>query len=155
MSTGVTSNGAKIFIGTTATATDQSEFEADSYIEIGGAIDIGEFGDESTEVTSIPLSEGRVLKFKGSRNAGTLALIVDYRADDVGQQALVAAEATTFDYNFKVEIDDAGPLDTTGTVNYFRAKVMSKRQAVGAADNMVRRTFNLGINSAIVEVDPA
>jgi hypothetical protein len=155
MADAITSSNATVSIGTTAAASDQSGFEGDTYTQILGVKDVGEFGDAANEVTTDVLETGRTLKLKGQRNAGNLELVVDHRADDAGQDALITAEGTTFDYNFKVTLDDADDGESTGSVFYFRAKVMSKRVTVGAADNVVTRTFTLGINSAIVEVAPA
>lgn len=152
---GATTLGVRVFIGTTAPADSILDFEGDTYTEVGGVVDVGDYGDEAAEVTSDRLSEGRTLKFKGIRNAGTLTLQVDDLPGDAGQDALIIAEGTNFDYNFRVEFDNAGPTDTQGGVDYFRAKVMSKGRNIGAANNMLRRTFNLGINSEIFEVAPA
>jgi hypothetical protein len=155
MADAITSSNARIFVGTTAAASDQSGFEADTYTQILGVTDIGEFGDAANEVTVDFLENGRTQKIKGQRNAGNLELVVAHRADDAGQDALITAEGTTFDYNFYVELDDEDSGESTGTIFYFRAKVMSKRVTVGAADNIVSRTFTLGINSPIIEVAPA
>lgn len=155
MADAITSSLSKIWIGTTAAATDQSGFEADTYTQILGVTDIGEFGDAANEVTVDFLESGRTQKLKGQRNAGNLELVVAHRADDPGQDALITAEGTTFDYNFYVELNDEDSGETTGSIFYFRAKVMSKRANVGGADSVVTRTFTLGINSAIIEVAPA
>ena len=45
-----TTAGAKIYIGTTVDAPNISAFKADSYTEIKEVEDLGEFGDESSEV---------------------------------------------------------------------------------------------------------
>lgn len=152
-----TASGSKIYIGSASDATTdtQGEFELDSYLEVGEIEDLGEFGDESEEVTFTSLSDARVRKFKGPRNAGTITVVCADDPDDTGQDAMIAAEATTFDYNFKVELNDKASGETTPSTFYFRGKVMSKRLNVGNASNVVRRSFNVGVNSAIVEVAPA
>lgn len=152
-----TASGAKFFLGSASDSTTdtQVEFEADSYLEVGEVEDLGEFGDESEEVTFTALSDARVRKFKGPRNAGSITIVCADDPDDAGQDAMIAAEATTFDYNCKVELNDKASGETTPSTFYFRAKIMSKRLNVGNASNVVRRTFMAGINSAIVEVAPA
>lgn len=149
-----TASGATLWIGTTQSAAVQADFEADSFIEVGEVEDGGEFGDESESITFTSLQDGRVRKFKGPRDAGTMTIVCGDDPSDEGQDAMVAAEATIFDYNFKLQLNDALTLGGEGSIYYFRAKVMSKRVNVGNVSNVVRRTFNLGINSAIIEINP-
>jgi hypothetical protein len=146
--------GTRVFIGGTTTDMDESQgtFEADSYVEIEEVESIGDFGDAAESVPFTSLSDNRVRKLKGPRDAGTCALVVGDFPGDAGQTALVAAEATAFDYRFKVIGNDALTLGGDGSVSYFAAKVMGKKKSVGAANNVVRRTFDLGINSDILEV---
>lgn len=146
--------GSKLYIGTTQAAASVAEFQADTYIEVGEVEDLGEFGDESEEITFAALSDGRVRKLKGPKNAGTIAVVCGDDPSDTGQDAMVAAEGQPLDYNFKVELNDPISLSGTPSVHYFRGKVMSKRLGVGNVSNVVRRTFNVGINSAIFEVNP-
>ena len=74
--------------------------------------------------------------------------------DDEGQAAMVAAEATTFDYNCRVTLNDAKTPGGSGSVHYFKAKIMSKQLQVGTATDVVKRNFSAAINSAITSVDP-
>lgn len=147
-----TSAGTKLSIGTTAAAETETEFVADSYQEVGEIESMGEFGDESNPVNFASLNDERMRKLKGTRDAGTLALVVGRDPLDAGQNALIAAEGTDYEYNFKVEYDDAPSALYTPTVEYFRGLVMSKRTNVGNNDNVTRRTFNIAINSEIVDV---
>lgn len=151
-----TATGAKLFIGPSVTNTTDTaaEYAALTWTEVGLIETLGEFGDESNEVTFAVLGDGRIRKAKGARNAGTLAITVAHASDDTGQQAMIAAEATYSNYAFKVVLPNR--LNATGTdeIQYFRGLVMSKRQNIGNNDNVVRRTFNLGVNSEIVTVAP-
>lgn len=149
-----TASGSKLYIGTTAAASTLSQFEADTYILVGEVENLGEFGDQSSEVTFAAIGDGRVRRSKGARDAGTMSVVVGRDPNDVGQAAMEAAEATNFNYNFKVVHADAVSEEWTDTIEYFRGLVMSKRTNVGTNDNVVRRTFNVGINTAIVE-DPS
>ena len=148
----VTAAEATLSIGTTAAATDASSFGSDTYVPVGEIEDLGEFGDEAEEVTFTSLSDARVRKLKGPRNAGTMQLVVGADISDTGQAALIAAEAQPLDYNFKVQLNDKLTIGGTGTIYYFRGKVMSKRLQAGQANNVVRQRFNIGINTAIVVV---
>lgn len=144
--------GAKVFIGTTVLATTESAFAADTYVEIKEVEDLGELGDESEAITFASLGDARVRKLKGARDAGTLVLVVGRDPLDPGQIALKAAEKTGFEHNIKIIADDAPDADHTNSVYYFRGLVMSARDNYGQQNNVVRTTFNIGINSAILEV---
>lgn len=147
--------GVTVEIGTAntlGTATMLADFEADSYIEISEVEDGGQLGDESASITFTGLKDGRVKKLKGPRDAGTLALVCGALPNDPGQDAAVAAQLTKFDYNFRITLNDALELGGTGTVLYFFAQVMGDRRNIGNVSNVVKRTFNLGVNSAIFEV---
>lgn len=155
-----TATGAKYFIGGT-TAIDYTtdagaieDFEALTWVEIKEVEDGGEIGDESADVTFQSLSDSRVRHLKGARDAGTLALVVGDDPLDLGQQALRAAEKTKFLYNFKVEYEDAPDASYSNSVDYFRGLVMSARKNIGTGDNVLRRTFNIGINTEILTVEP-
>ena len=149
-----TGSGVRLYIGTTTSAENLSQFLTDTYVEVLEVEDLGEFGDEAEEVTFASLSDGRMRKLKGVRDAGTMAVIVGDDPTDAGQTALVSAEADVLDYNFKVVLNDKLTDLGTPSEHYFRGKVMSKRLAVGTVNNVLRRTFNIGVNSEIIEIDP-
>ena len=151
-----TAAGAKLFIGGPNSDRNSilADYQADSYIQIGEVEDLGEFGDESEAINFTSLEDSRTRKFKGPRDAGTIAVVVGDDMTDEGQVAAEAAEASPLDYNFYVELNNAISLGGTGSRHYFIGKVMSKRRNVGNVSNVVRRTFNVGINSAITDVDP-
>lgn len=146
-----TSTNCRIHIGTTAEADTLTEYEADTYVEVGEVEDLGEFGDESSIVTFAALNDGRMRKLKGIKDAGDMALVVAMDGDDEGQAALVAAEkdSTSVGYNVKIELNDKGT--TNATTFFFRAQVTSNRLAIGAADNVIRRNVTLAITSEILE----
>lgn len=147
-----TAGGVRLYIGTTQEAETLADFEGDSYIEVGEVEDAGEVGDESEQITFTALKDGRTRKLKGPRDAGTMAIVCGDDTSDEGQAALDAAEQTIYDYNIKLTLNDALTLSGTPTAIYFRAKVMSRRRNIGNVSNVVRKAFNLGINSAIIEV---
>lgn len=147
-------SGAKFYIDidTTAEPANQAAYEALTYVEVGEVEDLGEFGDESQEITFTSLGDGRVRKLKGPRDAGTFTVVVGDDPADAGQEDMVEAEAEIFDYAMKIELNDK--LNPTGTnsIFFFMGKVMSKRLNVGNATNVVRRNFTVGINTDIIEV---
>ncbi|WGD32014.1 iron ABC transporter substrate-binding protein [Ancylobacter sp. WKF20] len=144
--------GTKIYIGTTTAATNETQFAADTYVEVKEVEDLGELGDESEAISFAALGDARVKKLKGARDAGTLVLVVGRDPLDPGQIAMRSAEKNTFEYNFKVVANDAPDADHTNSIYYFRGLVMSARDNYGQQNNVVRTTFNIGINSAILEL---
>lgn len=154
-----TALGAKISIGTTLaidlTGTEFDaidDFETDQYVEVGEVESLGEFGDESNDVTFASLSDARMRHLKGVRDAGVMEIVCGRDPTDEGQNAMKDAQKTKFNFNFKVEVEDAEDDNHTNSTFYFRALVMSARDEVGEADNVIRTTFNVGINTQIFEV---
>lgn len=147
--------GAKIYIGTTAAASDETEFAADSYTEITPAETIGDFGDTATDVKFLGIGDARAQHLKGSRDAGQMTLSVGRDDTDAGQIACLAAFDSALDFNFKIVWNNAATLMGTKGVTYFRGKVMSKKNVNGTGpDNVMKREFAIGINTAQVEVEP-
>lgn len=148
--------GVRIFIGgpNSNRNSNLTDYETDSYVEIGEIEDGGEFGDESSPISFTALSDGRVRKFKGPRDAGTQTIVVGDDPTDEGQMALEAAEGQNLNYNFRVELNDKLTLGGENSNHYFIGQVMSKRRNVGNASNVVKRTFGIAINSAITDTDP-
>lgn len=150
-----TASGAKLFIGGTAAADTQEEFEALTWVEVGEIEDLGELGDESEQVTFTSLSDSRTRKLKGPRDAGAMTVVCGDDPLNTGQIAMVAAEGSSLAYNFKVELNDAITIGGDNSMQYFRGKVFSKRRNVGQANNVVKRTFNVGVDTPIIETDPS
>lgn len=146
-------SGSKLYVGTTLAAENLSQFLNDTYVEVGEVEDLGEFGDEAELVTFASLSDSRMQKLKGVRDAGNMAVVVGMDDSNAGQDAMVAAEQDTLDYNFKVVLNDKQTVSGTPSEHYFRGKVMSRRTAVGSANNVVRQNFTVAINSAVLSID--
>ncbi len=156
-----TATGAKYYIGGTTAISYASDaiaiaaFEALTWVEIKEVEDGGEVGDESADVTFQSLGDGRVRHLKGARDAGTIAMVVGDDPLDPGQVAMRAAERTKFQHNFKIEYEDAPSELYDNSVDYFRGLVMSARKNIGTGDNVLRRTFSVGISTEILTVDTA
>lgn len=151
MSTSTTA-GAKIYIGTTAAATNVTAFAADSYVEIKEVEDLGEIGDEAEIVSYKTVGDARVHKRTGSRDAGTLNLTCIRDPVDAGQRALIDASKTDGVYNIKIAVDDA-PAGGTPTVFYFKATISTAKIAFGGADDITKANFAIAITSDIFEVE--
>lgn len=149
-----TASGSKLFIGGTGPATTLVAFAALTWVEVGEIEDLGEFGDEAEQVKFISLSDGRVRKLKGPKDAGAMTVVCGDDPLNVGQIAMVAAEASPLAYNWKVVLNDAVTIGGVGSNNYFRGKVFSKKRGVGSASNITKRTFIVGVDTVILETDP-
>lgn len=150
--------GAKLYIGQSIAAktTDfvLADFAGQSWLRVDWMENMGQFGDESQAVNFDAIDFGRTQKLKGIKNAGDMTAVcgLDYASD--GQIAVRAAEATPNDYAFKIEFNDA-PVGGTPSERYFIAKVMSVREQLDTANNVMKLNMGLGINSNIVRVNAA
>lgn len=157
-----TALGAKFYIGTTlpvdTSGTEQDaidDFEADVYTEVKEIESLGELGDEANDVTFAALADARMRHLKGVRDAGVMEIVAGRDPADGGQQAMKAAQKTKYQYNFKIEVEDAVDENHTNSVFYYRALVQSARDEIGEADNVIRTTFNVGINTQVYELPSA
>lgn len=153
----VTASGSKLYIGNavaSAAADTLAEFQAMSgWTEVGLIENMGEIGDEASAVTGASVGDARIRKAKGARDAGTQAIICFHDPIDVGQAAMDLAEQTNTNFAFKLVLND-GPSGYNDTIIYYRGLVMSRRKNVGTNDNIMRTTYNVGVNSELF-VDPA
>ena len=147
--------GSKVYIGQVMESQSddfvEADFNGNSWIEIGWLESIGQFGDESSEITFDAIGESRTLKLKGVRNAGSMELVAAVDHDDPGQIALRAAEQAPDDYGIRVDFNDAPPGGNPSR-RYFIAKVMSQREQLDTANNVVKLAATLGVNSNIVRI---
>ncbi len=125
-----------------------------TWVEVGEVEDLGEFGDEASEITFTALANRRTRKFKGTFNAGTVTVQAGSDPADAGQAAMIAAFDSDLDYPFRIQLNDQLTLAGSPTTLYFGGKVMSKRRNVGNVENVVRQSYPVGVNTRIVE-DPA
>jgi hypothetical protein len=150
-----TAANSKFSIGTTAGAgTIVGDFTSDTYVAVANIKDLGEAGSKATIVEGKYIDQTYTRKAKGSRDNGTMTIVVDRDSADAGYAALIAAEKTSNAVNFKVELNDkpssgASPKPSTF---YFKAIVASAVNKFGGTDDMVQTTFELAISGAIFEV---
>lgn len=153
-----TAAGTKFYIGPAivpgAEPANVAAYKALTYVEIGEVEDGGTFGDSASDVTFASLGDSRMRHLKGVFDAGAFDLVVGADAQDAGQTALGVALYDRRDFAVKVEYDDELTTGGTGTIEFFSAKVMGGARQVGSVDNVIRRTYSLGINTPIL-VDPA
>lgn len=154
----ITASGTKVYIGAAVTdleADTLAEFQAMTpWSEIGLVESLGEFGDQSSDVSFAAIGDGRMRHAKGARDAGSMTISCAHDPLDAGQAAIEVAEGTNDNYAFKVVIPDAPTGAYTDTVIYFRGLVKSKRKNIGTNDNVVKNTYEVGVNSELF-TDPA
>ncbi len=111
--------GAKIYIGPAVNNVpddadiNEALFASVAFTEIKGWQTMGAIGDAAALITEAVISSGRDLKAKGTRNAGSMQNNFIILPDDVGQIALIEAEATPYNYPFKLLFNDAPPAKTS------------------------------------------
>lgn len=152
-----TGAGTRFAIGPILTADLPKDTEAATtqlkgltYLEVGEAETIGDYGDEAADANFTGLADGRVRHLKGAFDAGNTDITVGFDSGDAGQKAMVLAQKnrSRYDYPIKVSYVD-------GQVDYFVCKVMSSRKTNISNGDVLRRNFTVGINSEIFEVVPA
>jgi hypothetical protein len=143
--------GAKIYIGPVTPAATLSAYAALSYTEIKNVESISEFGDQSAAVNFTSLSDNRVRKRKGVRDAGDITVVCGHDPLDAGQLAALAAGEAEVAYAFKVVLADGADANDTDSTFYFHALVMNTRLNIGAANEIIKRNFMLAIDTAIFD----
>ena len=152
-----TAAGCRLSIGGKTGADTVTEYEADTYVQVGEIEDLGEFGDTCNPVNFTSLNDGRVRKYKGTADAGNMTMVVGFDSGDAGQKAVAVAhkDRSKGNYNVKVTLNDGDPDATPAilpTTFYYGVKVMNNTVAAGQADNVVRRNVTLAINTDIIEI---
>lgn len=147
--------GTLIYIGPQVSgSSDPATYEglSASFVSINPVESIGKFGDSSANVDFTSLTDSRVRKNKGARDAGDITLVCAWDAEDAGQVALIAGEKTNKKYAFKIVLPDA-PTDVgTNTAIYFRALVSTDPYNIGTANDTIKREYTLRLDSALTEV---
>ena len=154
----ITASGTQVYIGPQVTdvqADTLVEFQALSgWTAIGLIESVGEFGDQSNDVTFAAIGDSRVRHAKGAADAGTMALVCAHDPLDVGQAALETAQQTNLNYAFRVTLPDTPGAPFTNTEIYFRGLVSSRRKNIGNNDNVVRNNYNVLVNSPLFTAPP-
>ena len=146
-------NGAEIYIGGPIVLTGddltESSFTSQVWVKINHTETIGTYGDASAEISFDDLTSGRTIRLKGARNAGSLDLTCGLDLKDPGQAALIAAEATSHDYAFKIVLTDA-PVGGTPSERKFAAAIAQASEQLDSANSVVKLNAQLWVNSNIV-----
>ena len=151
--------GSKIYIADETTSqTTTSGYDGLTWTEIEQTEAIGEYGDSTAVVEFTGLGDARVQKLKGSADAGTLSVVMGFKKDAYGsplggQGKLLAAadDSSDTNYNFKIELNDAGSGSPQNpSTRYFAGQVGTFVEGVPGADEIVRVQSEVRINTVIL-----
>lgn len=148
--------GAKVSIGSARSTKPASVADfTDTYTQIGETETLSDFGDTAADVPFTGLTDGRTQHLKGTLDGGTADITCGRDDADAGQAAVRAALASPLDYNFKIEWNNAATAGGTGGITYFSGKVMATPLVNGTGpNNVMKRKFTIGVNSAQYDVAP-
>lgn len=152
-----TNKGRRFFVCETPKPDDlnQGQFEALTWVEVGHVGMIGESGTATNILNYDELDTDVTQKQKGVSNAGDPDVEVARDYNDVGQVALRAMAATSFNYAFKVMDDDAPSAGYTNTTYYLRGVVVGPKRPNGRVEDFILELYTLGLNQKEIVVDPA
>jgi hypothetical protein len=106
----VSTAGCKFYIGGTLAAGlvdfTESSFASITWTEVDGWMTKGDLGDSAEEISTPLINRGRVVKQKGTFDAGTMENVFAWTPTDAGQLALIAASKDRLERAFKVEYSD-------------------------------------------------
>lgn len=150
--------GQRIYIGAAMELPDTDmvagDFDDVVWTEIKYWTQMGAIGDAAALITTQLIDRNRDVKQKGTRNAGQMQNVFAVAATDPGQIALIAAEATQFNYPIKVENNDKPAVGASpkNSQRLFMALVTSAQDPGGAANTVQTLNSTFEINSNIVRV---
>lgn len=152
--------GAKFYIGTTLAvdydqddATVKTAADLDTFTQVKPIENYGRAGDTAGIVTFTPVESRREEQHKGTFRGGAHDFVFGHVLNDAGQALMEAAFLTDFDYNFKIELNDAGPgTDDTPTTFYWAGKVATWEEDFGDVESIVKRLARVTRNTRTVRI---
>lgn len=134
----------KVFLGTTTTTPSN-----DTFTEIGGVLDIPEFGASDTKILTQLVGQDLEQTDKGvtTLGGGNLQCARDY--SDAGQTNMSTAQAdkTGSNYNLRIIQPNKATSTGTGTMYDIKVKVLGDRIVTGGPNNITKVNYELGFNS--------
>lgn len=147
-----TSEGSTVFIGPVTDKSSLADLKAlTGYVEIGNVESISEFGPQANDSSFTPLKGPSVQHLKGAIDNGMLPLVYAHDPLDPGQIALRTAAGTKFEYAIKIVLADEADANDTPTTFYARGPVFGNRTNIGGANDVRKRTSNIGLNVFVEE----
>lgn len=132
---------------------DLTGYAALTYEQICPLQSIGAFGTNFESVTFDDICTGLRTKIKGINDNGEMEIVCGYDDTNNGQETAVTAakDKSIANWHFKVTLPNKQNSTGTDAVFYFSGKVLSANVTPGSASDVVTRTFNVAINTEIVE----
>lgn len=140
--------GSKVSLVAGLPATfDSAGYDALTFVEIKGIVDVGEIGDQQNDI-AIDTLVGRVEHVNGSSDLGEIAVSYSFIDADAGQVLVRAAAGTNSAYSFEVE-------DADGKLAYFHGIIANSRDRARSSSEYKGETFVIRGNSAVVRAAAA
>jgi hypothetical protein len=114
--------GCKYYIGPAMALPDddvtEATFASVSWTQVKKYMEAGPLGDASALIITPLIDRNRDVKQKGTKNAPSRQDNFGFDALDPGQLAMIAAQATDYNYPIRVDLNDAPiPKSTTVTIS--------------------------------------
>lgn len=154
-----TNAGSKLYVSSAAVGdTDmvQADFEALTWVEIGGLGNVGETGVKTNLLNYDTWNTTVAQKAKGISDAGSPTVECARKYNDAGQVIMRAAGAptNTLNYAFKLVRNDAIYVGGIGTTIYNRGLVVGPTRPNGKNEDFDLEVFTLGLQQPEVVVNP-
>ena len=150
--------GSHFYIGQAVaaktTAWVESDFDTQSWIGVNWMETIGEFGDEAQSIKFDAIEQQRTIKLKGTFDAGDMQVTCGLDYSDSGQIAMRAAVELPNNFAFRIVFNDA-PSAGTPSERLFIGLVMSAREILDGANNVMKLRTTVAINSNVVRINAA
>lgn len=140
--------GTRVYIGPTTAAATIAAYKALTYVEIGEIEKVGDLGDTTATATYKRLADRRVVKRKGSKDAGKWVATGAHDPLDAGQLACWAADASDFPYAIKIQMNDGADANDTDSLKFYHGLVSMKLK-FGDNDTIVGFELSVDISTAI------
>lgn len=147
--------GATISISAELPVTYNSAGYTDTGIDwtaIGKVENYGNHGVKATMTTFTPVDTGVTEKVKGSKDYGSMNLVLGDVPSDAGQVIIAAAAESKAHYSIKIQYA-LGDGEVTAETHYLDVLVMSYENQDGAVNDTRKRNVELAICKAPVVVD--
>lgn len=143
-------SGAVLSITATLPDTfDQAGYESTDLVwtPIGEVENYGNHGMRANIIEFTPVDTAVVTKVKGSKNYGTMALMLGHLPANAGQVILAAAAESNAHYSVRIVYDD-------GEIHYLDVLVAAHENQDGTVDDVQRLAVDLAICKQPVRVLP-
>jgi hypothetical protein len=154
------STGTKFYISPTLpnipqTATDKEGYEIfaefdegvggnSPFVEVFNIVDGGAIGGNIEVANAATLRDGKMQKWLGPEDPGSMAITLGYAAADPGQKLVKATKRKRAMAAFKVETPD-------GETFYFGGYVTGVPKNVGSSSDYLSSSFNIEVNVKIFD----